>query len=162
MAGRVILGIDPGLDGALAFLAGSNHVEVFDMPTMGATKGRALDEATLSRLIDARSRDIEFAILERQWSRPIDGGPQAFKLGCNFGALRMLLAANFIPYVMVTPAVWKRFMAVTSDKDRCRGLASSLFPESAHQWALKKHDGRAEAALLAYYGRTHPVRAEAA
>lgn len=132
------------------------------MPVVGASKGRALDEGALSRILDARSRDIEFAILERQWARPTDGGPQAFKLGCNFGALRMLLASNFIPYALVTPAVWKRFLGVTSDKDPCRGLASRLFPASADQWQLKKHDGRAEAALIAYYGRTHPVRAEAA
>lgn len=155
----LILGIDPGLKGALAFLSPSNRVEVFDMPITGAKRGHDLDEGALSRMLDARSRDIDFALLERQWARPTDGGPQAFKTGCNFGALRMLLASNFIPYALVGPAAWKRFLAVSSDKDQCRGLASQLFPEDAGQWPLKKHDGRAEAALLAYYGRSHPVRA---
>jgi hypothetical protein len=27
-----------------------------------------------------------------------------------------------------------------------------LLPQAAHQWPLRKHDGRAEAALLALYG----------
>lgn len=158
-----ILGIDPGLDGALAFLdPAAGRVEVFDMPVQGASKGRQIDEGTLARMIDARSRDIDFALLERQWARPSDGGPQAFKLGCNFGSLKMVLAANFIPYALVTPAVWKRIMGVTADKDQARGIASQLFPADAGQWPLKKHDGRAEAALLAYYGRSHPVRSQAA
>lgn len=162
MAGGVILGIDPGLGGALAFLSARGRVETFDMPITAAARGNMLDEATLARMIDGRSRDIEFALLERQQTRPNDGRLQAFKTGCGYGALRMVLAANFVPYALVTPAVWKRFLGVTADKDQCRGMASQLFPEDAAQWARKKDDGRAEAALLAYYGRTHPVRSEAA
>jgi hypothetical protein len=33
-------------------------------------------------------------------------------------------------------------------------MASQIFPDCADQWALVKHDGRAEAALIAYYGHT--------
>ena len=163
MAGGVILAIDPGLTGALAFLKASNRVETIDMPVFKAKHGSELDEAFLSRILDAQARDIEFAILERQWARPTDGGPQAFKLGCNFGALRMVLASNFIPYRLVTPAVWKRAAGLLNEgKDASRAAATKAFPQDAEQWRLKKHDGRAEAALLAAWGRAHPVIAEAA
>lgn len=163
MAGGVILAIDPGVSGALAFLRPGNRVETFDMPVHKTKRGHEIDEAGLARLIDARSRDIEFAILERQWSRPTDGGPQAFKLGCAFGALRMVLAANFIPYRAVTPQAWKKAAGLIGEgKDASRALASKAFPQDAEQWRLKKHDGRAEAALMAAWGRSHPVVAEAA
>lgn len=161
MAGGVILGIDPGVNGALAFMA-RGRVQTFDMPVFKGKKGQDYDEGSLARLLDARSPDIEFAVLERQWARPTDGGPQAFKVGVGFGTLRMLLASNFIPYLLVTPQAWKRFMGITAGKDEARALASQRFPQDADQWRLKKHDGRAEAALLADYGRTHPIRAEAA
>lgn len=162
MAGGVILGIDSGTSGALAFLTGT-HVETFDMPTLKAKHGRELDEGALSRMLDARSRDIEFAILERQWARPTDSGPSAFKVGMTYGSLRMVLASNFIPYALVTPQTWKRSHGLNGlDKDASRALASRLFPRDAEQWRYKKNDGRAEAALIADYGRSHPIRAEAA
>jgi crossover junction endodeoxyribonuclease RuvC len=162
VAGGVILGIDPGLGGALAFLLPGGRAEVFDMPTGRIGKGRAVDEAALSRMLDARSRDIEFAYLEQQWARPTDGGPQGFKLGVGYGQLRMLLASNFIPFATVSPQRWKRHFNIGSDKEACRLVASQLLPKSADQWPLKKHEGRAEAALIALYGHYHPIRAEAA
>jgi crossover junction endodeoxyribonuclease RuvC len=163
VAGGVILAIDPGVHGALAFLRPGNRVETFDMPVFKAKHGHELDEAALSRMLDARSRDIEFAILERQWARPTDSGPSAFKVGCNFGALKMLLASNFIPYRLVTPAMWKRAAGLIGEgKDASRAAATKALPQDADQWRLKKQEGRAEAALLAVWGRTHPVIAEAA
>lgn len=157
MAGGVILGIDPGLKGALAFLMPGGKIETFLMPVLKAKKGQNLDEHALARMLDARARDIEYATLESQWSRKGDSGPSAFKVGMNFGALRMLLASNFIPYQLISPQRWKRFMGVTSDKDSSRVRASQLLPHSSDQWRLRTHEGRAEAALIAIYGSKHPM-----
>jgi crossover junction endodeoxyribonuclease RuvC len=162
MVSRQILGIDPGLDGALAFLTPHVGVEIYDMPTVKVGKGRSIDEGVLARILDARAKDIEYAVLEQQWARPTDGGPQGFKLGVGYGELRMLLASNFVPFVTVSPLRWKRAMGCLADKDAARALASQLLPRDAHQWLLKKHDGRAEAALIALYGQRHPVYAETA
>jgi hypothetical protein len=41
---------------------------------------------------------------------------------------------------------------VPKAKDAARARASQLLPQAAHQWPLKKHDGRAESALIALYG----------
>ena len=51
-----------------------------------------------------------------------------------------------------SPRRWKRALHVPKAKDAARARASQLLPEAAHQWRLRKHDGRAEAALLALYG----------
>jgi hypothetical protein len=43
-------------------------------------------------------------------------------------------------------------MGVSRSNDGCRARASQLLPGSADQWRLRRHDGRAEAALIALYG----------
>jgi hypothetical protein len=48
--------------------------------------------------------------------------------------------------------VWKKALGVPADKDGARARASQLMPENAWLWPLVKHDGRAEAALIAYWG----------
>lgn len=162
MAAHQILGIDAGNSGAFAFLTPHVGVETFDMPIVKVGKGHSIDECVLARLLDARAQDIDYAVLEQQWARPTDGGPQGFKLGVGFGILRMALASNFIPFTVVSPVRWKRALGCSANKDSARALASQLMPKDAHQWALKKHDGRAEAALIALYGQRHPVFTEAA
>jgi crossover junction endodeoxyribonuclease RuvC len=132
------------------------------MPTLLLGKRNVLDEFSLARIIDARAQDIDFAYLEYQWPRPTDGGVQAFKTGVGYGMLRMLLTSNFIPYRVVSPQTWRRALKLTGDKDSSRALASQLLPHDAHQWGRKKDDGRAEATLIALYGLSHPIIAEAA
>ena len=58
----------------------------------------------------------------------------------------MLATAGF-ELVQVHPATWKKHFKLTSDKELSRALATRLFP--AAPLHLKKHDGRAEALLLA-------------
>jgi hypothetical protein len=63
-----------------------------------------------------------------------------------------VIAARSIPLTLVPPVRWKRALAVPKAKDGARARASQLLPGAAHQWQLRRHDGRAEAALLALYG----------
>jgi hypothetical protein len=57
-----------------------------------------------------------------------------------------------VPITIVHPRTWKRALGVPREKDGARARASQLLPAHAHLWPLKKHDGRAEAALIATYG----------
>jgi hypothetical protein len=43
-------------------------------------------------------------------------------------------------------------LRVPAEKDGARARASQLIPAGASWWPLVKHDGRAEAALIALYG----------
>jgi len=43
-------------------------------------------------------------------------------------------------------------LRVPAAKDAARARASQLLPHAANQWPLKKHDGRAESACIAYWG----------
>jgi len=53
----------------------------------------------------------------------------------------------------IKPADWKRIMLLGRDKDDCRARAIELFPTLLSQLQMKKHHNRAEAILLAEYGR---------
>ena len=150
-----IAGIDPGLSGAVAFHeALTGALEITDMPTLAIDRGgkarREIDPHALADLF--WKAHCGLAILEQAWPRPNDSAQGGFKVGDGYGAIRGVLAAVGVPYTIVSPQKWKRVLGITGDKDEARARASQLLPQGADQWRLKKHDGRAEAALLALYG----------
>jgi crossover junction endodeoxyribonuclease RuvC len=152
----MIAGIDPGLSGALFFLDPSRLLagEAVDLPihvlTRGGKKKRELDIAGLIGILTAHRLDHVF--LESVGAMPGQGVSSVFAFGKTYGVILGVIAARTIPLTLVTPAVWKRALGVPKAKDGARARASQLLPEAASQWTLKKHDGRAEAALLALYG----------
>ena len=85
---------------------------------------------------------------------PKQGVSSSFSFGFAAGAAQAMATANAIPIRLVRPNIWKKALKLTGGKDASRRLASELFPRYADQWVLKEHDGRAEAALLAYYAAT--------
>lgn len=155
----MILGVDPGLHGALAFydLAMPGPcIEVFDMPTHTITvngKQRTrLDLHQLADLVARHAARCTLAVIEDVHAMPKQGVSSSFSFGFAAGAAQAIVAAHDIPVRMVQPAAWKRAYGLTSDKDASRQRASQLLPAFAHLWPLAKHDGRAEAVLLALYG----------
>jgi crossover junction endodeoxyribonuclease RuvC len=147
----LVLGIDPGLDGALAFYDGTT-LRVYDMPAVQArTKGRELDCSELARLVDAAGH-IKHCYLEQAWPRPNEASSRAAKQGGNWGVVRGVVAAHFIPTTIVSPQKWTKALAVQKGKDASRARASELLPAYSALWQRKRDDGRAEAALIALYG----------
>lgn len=148
-----IIGIDPGLGGALALLY-NNDLEIYDMPTIQDGTKRRVDHAQLAVILDlwAKHQGIT-CVIEKVASMPGNGHTGAFTFGRAAGVVIGAVAANFIPIVEVPPQVWKRKTQTPTDKDGARLRASEIFPRYAGQWARVKDDGRAEAALIAYYGR---------
>lgn len=157
---RYILGADPGIHGAIALLGTRGSLEIFDMPTIRADKKLHVDDYTLARKIDAFGKNyIETAFIERVHAMPKNGAVSMFSFGTSYGILRGVIAASFIPAVLVTPQSWKKDLGITSDKKQSLAKARELFPEYLHLFSRQKDDGRAEAALLAYYGLSHGVNA---
>ncbi len=154
-----ILGIDPGLNGALCFWTPElDMVEMFDMPVFAVQrngKGRGeVDRYQLGRIVRERAARLHLAVIERVGSMPKQGIASAFTFGKVAGMCEMACAAAGVPILDVTPAVWKRAMRLTADKDATRRSASNLAPQHAKHWSRRKDDGRAEAFLLAQYGAT--------
>jgi hypothetical protein len=158
----IILGCDPGLDGAIAVyrkVSDGWTIQTHDMPTLkvkARSNRRVMDDYELARLVDVICRDgaPNVAVVEHVGPGQQKGTVASFQLGANFGVLRGVLAGAFIPIHMVQPGVWKRQIGIAAgaDKDASRLAASRLLPTYSGQWSRVKDHGRAEAALLALYG----------
>ena len=153
---NIFLGVDPGLDGALAFFdPKANELEVFDMPThevrVNNKNKRTIDVHELGNIVRKRAVGVRQGIIEKVSALPKQGVTSSFNFGFNTGCTHMVLAAFNVPYILVAPMVWKKDMNVGANKVEARHRASQLLPKHSYIWPLKKHDGRAEASLLAYY-----------
>lgn len=150
-----VMGIDPGLDGAIAVWTGRKLL-VIDVPKV-KSRGRGYevnlpDLITRMRVLSIAFNPIRHIYLERVSARPHDGGASAFKFGSTFGQILAVAATMDAPIVRVTPTQWKRVMGLTTNKEYSRTRAIECFPRYAHYFRRKKDHNRAEAAMLALYG----------
>lgn len=142
-----MIGIDPGVSGALAFLSGANAA-VLDMPN---ADGQVLADPLYGILADWHAETV---YIEKAQSMPGQGVSSTFKYGVGYGVILGVCAARGIAVVEVSPAKWKKAMGLTGkDKEASRALACKLFPSVASKMMRKKDHGRAEALLIAEYAR---------
>lgn len=156
-----ILGVDPGLKGALALycLRTKTIVGIIDIPT----NDDGVDAKALSDEIDIWSDHDVVALIEDVHSRPRQAG--AFNFGFGTGIIHGVLASWGFKTIKVAPSLWKPAMGLrlmpgetpADTKDRARALAQKMFPDHAKSFARKKDDGRAEAALIAAYGAARGI-----
>jgi hypothetical protein len=144
---HVILGIDPGLTGAIAFyyLDSPGGIVVYDIPVADGE----VDTDTLAATIKGLAPTM--AVIERVGAMPGQGVSSTFKFGTVYGALRAVVSVLQIPQHLVTPAKWKAHFRLSKDKEEARARALQLWPGAGY-FARKKDHGRAEAALIALYG----------
>lgn len=153
-----ILGIDPGLSGAIAlYLPASDTLFVADVPIHQLKRNGKLRrepdvQGICDIVADCAARHSVTVWIEHVSAMPGEGAVGAFTFGKIVGMLTGICAANRLVIERVTPSVWKRALGVPSDKDGARARASQLLPAHSRNWPLKKHDGRAEASLIALYG----------
>lgn len=157
-----VIGIDPGLDGALCYHDTlSGEVSILDMPTITVKVGTGA-KAKNRRRVDPHAvlewlvigGQVDLVVLESSLPRPGEGAQGAFTMGRGWGILEGLLTALQRPWRVVTPQAWTKALAVGPDKGVHRETAMRLFPNYADQFRLVKHDGRADAALMSYWGAT--------
>lgn len=160
MSGTYVIGIDPGLAGAIALvdLDGELH-DVLDMPKMvtgkrasGTPKYQVDDQKVRDIFVNWQADDDLVCMIERVQSAPGGGATSMFTFGEGFGLVKGVMTGLDIDYHLVTPAKWKKHYDLGRDKDSSLDLARTLWPNFQEQFKLKKYDGRAEAALLALYG----------
>ena len=154
----IVAGIDPGKTGALSILYPDNSVIVVDVPTIklkGKDRPAWSEWSILWRTILTFNTPDMF-VIEDIAARPGQGVTSMFSFGRTLGFAHGIVSVGNIPIHFVTPSVWKgKLGLLNSDKGASREKARTLFPASAHHFARVKDDGRAEATLLAYYGRKY-------
>jgi crossover junction endodeoxyribonuclease RuvC len=149
----IYVGIDPGVNGAIALMNDEHLVGINDMPTLeDGPKGRRTINAPLLAEIIANSH-AQKAFVEKVGTMPGEGAVGAFSFGRGVGIIDGICAALNIPVEKITPQAWRKHHGLSKEvKDASRSKAISMWPVHADWFALKKHDGRAEAALLAVAG----------
>jgi Holliday junction resolvasome RuvABC endonuclease subunit len=85
---------------------------------------------------------------------PKEGVSSVWRFAAAYTVACTVVRLQEIPMMLVTPAKWKKAMKVgggPAGKEQCRKLAIDMFPTNQDWFKLKKHHGRAEAALIAAY-----------
>jgi len=175
----IIVGVDPGASGAIAFLDADTNtlLDVHDMPIDRTQIGKFVRSRVARRaLLDLLNRARGAVVFtERPEGRPMrqtnkktgqtelrqPGAQGMLSLGENYGCVIMACTAADMSVTEVRPGQWKGAIGVPAAKDDARRRATELFPAHAAKFVRVKDDGRAESALIAYYGarkmgRTQP------
>jgi crossover junction endodeoxyribonuclease RuvC len=149
----IILGIDPGATGALAFLdTKTNKLEIIDMPACRASNGKArVDASQLVYLLSGRRRF--HATIEDVHAMPGNGSGSMFSFGRSLGVAEGTAHSFAASVDYVTPQAWTRALDIKpgATKAHHRQRAAEIFPDNASQFGRAKDDGRADAALIAAY-----------
>lgn len=157
MAIDYIIGIDPGASGAIAILdVRGGLVDAWDMPTVEIKVGKAMKKRVAPEAIAAELKMFApycVAYIEKVSAMPGQGVSSMFAFGEAYGLVRGVLAGLGIPCTTVTPAVWTKAMRVAGGKDGSRQRAMELWPDKAQLFKRVKDDGRADAALIAAWGK---------
>ncbi len=158
-----IIGIDPGITGALASIIDGRLDEVIDMPVLdGRADGRQLYEmfsfwnATLNYPIKA--------YIEQVHAMPT-GTVANFSMGYNLATVITAAQAAAMSIVRVLPTKWKPTYNLGGkgrDPDAGRLLAREMYPDACEFLNRKKDHGRSDAILIARYGYLQEVGAHEA
>lgn len=139
----LILGIDPGVKGAIAIYdTAERRVSVVDMPDTIAGVASCI----------AGLPAVRVCVIEKPYYPKIIGTPNVAKIASAYGRIVMALHIKGTPIVEVAPAEWKAALNLSSHKAASRDKAGQIFPDDAELFLRVRDDGRAEAALLAWYG----------
>jgi crossover junction endodeoxyribonuclease RuvC len=151
----VVLGIDPGLSGALAALDPAGRVvAVLDMPTLETGNGRRTVNVVALRTALYSLLPIRACWIENVSAMPTDSRVAAFAFGRSVGALEAACLLSGVPVQRVTPQVWKRDAGLPTGVPKAASVEAALrlLPGSAPYLTRVKDHGRADALLIARYG----------
>tara|TARA_Y100000741_G_scaffold252433_1_gene194194 strand:- start:984 stop:1469 length:486 start_codon:yes stop_codon:yes gene_type:complete len=152
----IIVGIDPGVSGAICFLLKGKIVALYDMPTMvdGKKNKKQVNGAEITNILNnemIRDKDIK-VVIEQVSAMPGQGVTSMFNFGQSFGVLKGICAALKIPVHFVRPAKWKKhFNLINSEKDASRTKVIEAFPYISSQLSKKKDGNKADAILIARF-----------
>ena len=135
------LGIDPGMSGGVGIIEDDGTVVTFAFSK--------LTEKDIADLISGFEKEGTFAYIENVHSMPKQGVASSFKFGKSFGFLLGCLACAEIPFELVSPQKWQKFMGCLThgDKNISKAKAQQLFP------TLRITHANSDALLIAEYGR---------
>jgi crossover junction endodeoxyribonuclease RuvC len=147
----LVCGIDPGLNGAIAFMEG-DEITTHVMPTIE----NSIDIHALCELLIERK--VTLCVLEKVGAMPKQGVTSMFNFGKTCGLIEGALAAYRIPYQLVAPQTWQKLLLkdVKGVEPKARALMACkrLYPSLnllATARSRVPHDGIVDSVLIAKY-----------
>ena len=151
-----VIGIDPGLSGAIAILENNKVLNLFDIPVMseGKKNKRQLNSALLVSLLKEnifKNEEVS-VVVEQVNAMPGQGVTSMFNFGQTFGAIKGVCAAMGLPIFFVRPSKWKKhFELINASKDSSRTKAIEMYPSLSNQLTKKKDVNKSDAILIARF-----------
>ena len=155
-----VLGIDPGKAGAAVLLVGKeDHAVLAADDVVKGARWEAVHQQVTGWLRSMHaSYPIDLAVLELHAGRPGEGAVSARTIGIGWGLWLGALSGLGIHTIMPTAARWTGVMLADlpgEGKERSIALCSAQLPHINLLPGRRRrpHDGIADAACLALYGR---------
>tara|TARA_B100001769_G_scaffold269329_1_gene259035 strand:+ start:142 stop:636 length:495 start_codon:yes stop_codon:yes gene_type:complete len=153
-----IIGIDPGISGAISFFENGVIKEVIEMPTMVDGKknkkqvnGNQVYNEFRNR-IQKIPREKIYVVVEQVSAMPGQGVTSMFNFGQSFGVIKGICSAMQLPIIFVRPAKWKKyFNLINTEKDASRTKVIEIFPYISTKLSKKKDANKADAILIASF-----------
>ena len=152
----IIIGVDPGISGAISVIENKKILEVYDTPTMidGKKNKRQINSAQVTNIIKERintGKEVVVAV-EHVNAMPGQGVTSMFNFGQSFGVIKGICAALSLPIYFVRPTKWKKhFNLIKTNKDASRTKVIEAYPDISNKLHRKKDSNRADAILIALY-----------
>lgn len=155
------IGIDPGVEGAVVCLGRQSQlIAVHDMPVIKNGNRRELLVRELANILKGYfeqygSKKV-FVTLEKHTPRPGQGVSSQCKLAKMCGVIEGIVASCGVSYQIAHPRTWAKVMRDVEGKDvKTKAMLAAGRRWSDLDLSKKKHHNRADAALLAEYGRLY-------
>ena len=154
----IIIGIDPGISGAICFFQDGQISEIVEMPVMAEGKknkrqinGQQIYNEIYSR-IDKISKKNITVVIEQVSAMPGQGVTSMFNFGQSFGVLKGICSAMQLSMRFVRPTKWKKYYGlIKAEKDASRTKVIEIFPYISSQLSKKKDSNKADAILIASF-----------
>ena len=152
----IIIGIDPGVSGAICILTDGKITEIYEMPTMidGKKNKKQVNGAEVTNIINkelVNEKDIN-VVIEHVSAMPGQGVTSMFNFGQSFGVLKGICAALKLPVHFIRPVKWKKhFNLINTEKDASRTKVIEVFPYISSKISKKKDANKADAILIARF-----------
>ena len=154
----LIIGIDPGISGAICFFENGQVKEIINMPVMADGKknkrqinGPQIYNEILNRISKFQKKDI-IVVIEQVSAMPGQGVTSMFNFGQSFGVIKGICSAMQLSMFFIRPAKWKKYFGlIKTEKDASRTKVIEIFPYISSELSRKKDSNKADAVLIASF-----------